>query len=269
MVQVWAIDMGGGAPGNSAEFVYAGLATPAGQAREAFPESVGDDAGHSFARLLGYGRCEAMGFGVFDVERLHSLSFRKTSKILPFYHWHEAAPLLVCERLVLCSRFILHRVTSMIGTSLYYLEGSGGAGLKVFWMQQEVATVMFGIHGQVAKVTEDRHPQPLSAPGNGKTARCLCVRFLRSQRRYHRRAGDSGYQRRVLVAVRIIPIRHEAYCRTLGDAGPGHRCSAQGCTQGNRRDRPSQEAPLVASVVLCGPLRVTVRACSVTCASAF
>jgi hypothetical protein len=37
----------------------------------------------------------------------------------------------------------------MIGTSLYYLERSGGAGLKVFWMQQEVATVMFGIHGQV------------------------------------------------------------------------------------------------------------------------
>jgi hypothetical protein len=41
------------------------------QALKAFPESFGYHAGHGFARLLGYGGCEPMGFGVFDVEGLH------------------------------------------------------------------------------------------------------------------------------------------------------------------------------------------------------
>src|ERR1035438_4436085 len=86
MVQVRAFDTGSGAPGNCAEFLGAGLATAMRQALKAFPESFGYHAGHGFARLLGYGRCEPMGFGIFDVERLHICIFCKASKILPFYH---------------------------------------------------------------------------------------------------------------------------------------------------------------------------------------
>jgi hypothetical protein len=40
---------------------------------------------HGFARLPGYGRREAMRFGIFDIEGFHARLVCKVSEVLPFY----------------------------------------------------------------------------------------------------------------------------------------------------------------------------------------
>jgi hypothetical protein len=75
MIEVWALDMGSGAPGNGAKFLHAGLAPAARQALKAFAESVGYDPRHGFPGLLANGCGKPMRFGVFDVEGLHVRPF--------------------------------------------------------------------------------------------------------------------------------------------------------------------------------------------------
>jgi len=82
MVEVRAFDTGSGAPGNGAEFLGAGLATAMRQ-RSKRSRRASVTTRVMFRRLLGYGRCEPMGFGIFDVERLHFVFSVKHPR---FYH---------------------------------------------------------------------------------------------------------------------------------------------------------------------------------------
>jgi hypothetical protein len=55
-----------------------------------------------------------------------------------------------------------------IGTSLYYLEGSGSSGLKLYFMQEEIASVKFTLEGTLAKVQEINTRAQYQRQGYGK-----------------------------------------------------------------------------------------------------
>jgi GNAT superfamily N-acetyltransferase len=68
-----------------------------------------------------------------------------------------------------------------IGTSFYYLEASGGSGLKFYWMQQEMGSVKCTLEEPLAKVQEININPAYQRQGLGKLLAACMIGFCQAK----------------------------------------------------------------------------------------